>query len=197
MLLKSALVKKEHSRPLKKLTMKSSASMKKSSNTMLDDTSSNRITEADLKAEMSSECSNLSNSDKILGKIDVKDKIADGDDYVFDLYYYNPSEKAVASEDSAIIDADRVETGDSSMGKEDNIVSQQSNHNLDEGIMGESLSHWPVVHLPGLEIDSRGNLVEVVFDYNSDWSDRADDEDLESNDEVSRLIYIIEIYIDI
>ena len=43
-------------------------------------------------------------------------------------------------------------------------------------------SQAPVVQIDGLHIGVTGE-VELVFDYDSDWSDLADDEEPDSNDE--------------
>lgn len=56
--------------------------------------------------------------------------------------------------------------------KQQNQQHQLNNHTM----------FAPIVQVEGLHISENGN-VELVFQYDSDWSDLADDEDPDSNDE--------------
>ena len=46
----------------------------------------------------------------------------------------------------------------------------------------DDLMTYPVITIPGLSVTSDGSA-EIVFEYDSDWSDLAEDEDPDSNDE--------------
>lgn len=84
--------------------------------------------------------------------------ISDDIEYVFDIYK---------------ISDDKVKRTSAAL---DEKQSNTSNLNW------ETLVQTPIIAVEGIHIRSDGN-VDLVFDYDSDWSDLADDEDPDSNDE--------------
>jgi hypothetical protein len=92
---------------------------------------------------------------------DIKD-----DEFVYDVYRIVRPSSSIPTSSSACSGPSMSEPG----------AAQRPD------VSADHQTNVPVVHIEGLQINDAGQ-VDLVFEYDSDWSDLADDEDVDSNDE--------------
>ena len=89
-------------------------------------------------------------------------------EYVFDIFCFKGTSN-ILSEKTSVVTPVAESAG----------LTETNAH--EQSLQGGAL-HAPIVQVEGLRLDASGN-VELVFAYDSDWSDLGDDEDPDSNDE--------------
>ena len=82
------------------------------------------------------------------------------------------------NENEYVTDIYCVRINENNVNKSSELI-QENIHNRKENI---DIDHLPTISIPGVALGEDG-YAEIIFDYDSEWSDLAEDEDPDSNDE--------------